>query len=92
MRVTRRILPLALPVAAALLLSACAEREHYAAELGFYQDGRLRWDVSGDYPTFEACKAAAVARHEVYVRQGREFSWACLLKDPATGAYSHRYR
>lgn len=77
---------------AGLLVAGCAEREEYAAELGFYQDGKLRWDISGDYPTFEACREVAYARHEIYMRQEREFSWACLKKDPATGDYTNRYR
>jgi hypothetical protein len=92
MLVFRILLLLALSLAGALIVAACAPREDYAAELGFYQDGRLRWDISGSYPTFEDCKAAAMARHEIYTRQDREYSWACLLRDPETGGYAHRYR
>lgn len=88
----RRLLRIALLAGSAAALSACAEREDYAAELGFYQDGRLRWDISGSYPSFEACKEIAQARHEVYTRQDREFSWACLKRDPETGEFTNRYR
>lgn len=93
MRVDRKLVLPMLAVAGALALSACGgPREDYATELGFYQDGKLRWDISGSYPSFEACKEVAFARHEVYTRQDREFSWACLKRDPETGEYTNRYR
>ncbi|WP_424932190.1 hypothetical protein [Amaricoccus macauensis] len=88
----RRLLCIGLLVGGAAALSACAEREDYAAELGFYQDDRLRWDISGSYPSFQECKEVAQARHEVYTRQEREFSWACLKRDPETGEFTNRYR
>ena len=91
MNVIRRLFIL-LSLAGGVLLAACAAREEYAVELGFYQDGKLRWDIYGSYGSFEECREAALARHEIYVRQDRAFSWACLLKDPETGGFSHRYR
>lgn len=91
MFMTRRLALTVLALLAAAFLAACGEREEYAVELGFYQDGRLRWDISGNYPSFELCREAALARHEIYTRQDREFSWACLKRDGA-GGYSNRYR
>jgi hypothetical protein len=92
MRGRRLVLLLRGTLLAGLFLAGCAEKEHYAAELGFYQDNKLRWDISGDYPSFEDCREVAYQRHEIYTRQGREFSWACLKKDPETGEYTNRYR
>jgi hypothetical protein len=93
MRATRRLLMAALLAGSAATLAGCSRNtEDYAAELGFYQDGRLRWDISGSYPSFEACKEVAYARHEIYTRQDREYSWACLLRDSETGAFTNRYR
>lgn len=81
----RRLLCIGLLVGGAAALSACAEREDYAAELGFYQDDRLRWDISGSYPSFQECKEVAQARHEVYTRQEREFSWGLPEAGPGDG-------
>ncbi len=88
----RKLLCLGLMAVGLTALSACAEKEDYAAELGFYQDGKLRWDISGSYPSFEACKEVAMERHDIYIRQEREFSWACLKRDPETGKITNRYR
>ena len=78
---------------AAIGLAGCArDQVHYAAEVGYYNENRaVEWDVFGDFTSFDTCKEQAVALYTVYQTRGREFSWACLLKNEE-GGYSGRFR
>lgn len=77
-----------------LLLGACGLfGGRYAAEVGYYKDGKEAWEIWGNFSTFEECQSAAIARYNDLNRDrpDRAFSWACLEKN-SDGTYASRRR
>jgi hypothetical protein len=80
-------------VAATLLLQGCdwLQPKRFAAEVGYYEAGQLRWDIFGDFASLEECQSNAVARFNHYHAEKRAHSWSCLLKN-GKGGYTSRHR
>ncbi len=75
----------------AFVLAGCSFGEEYAAEVGFYSGGEVAWEIWGDFGSLEECRNAAIDRYNLYFREDRAVSWACLLKD-GEGGYESRHR
>lgn len=65
--------------------------ERYAAEVGYYHGGEVKWDLWGDYKSLDECRDEAMDRFNIYADQKRGYSWSCLLKN-ADGGYESRHR
>lgn len=80
-----------------LLLAGCDGLpffgNRYAYEVGYYEKGQPRWEVSGDFASLDECRASATAVYNTHAvaRPGSVISWACLKKN-GEGGYASRHR
>lgn len=74
-------------------LTGCVFGDRYSSEVGWYEGRSERWDISGDYDSLDACRAAAIGQFNRINAEspGRAFSWACLKK-ASDGGYESRHR
>lgn len=65
----------------------------YAYEVGYYEAGKERWEIEGDFASLEECRPSAIAVYNLHAAQrpGSVISWACLKKN-SEGGYESRHR
>jgi hypothetical protein len=87
----RHVVPSGL--ATALLLAACNLFSTYAAEVGYHAGEDVKWEIWGDFRSFDDCRSAAMARFNEINHESprRAVSWACLKKS-SDGGYESRHR
>jgi hypothetical protein len=75
-----------------LLASGCdAPPNRYSAEVAYFEDGQLQWDLWGDFTSLETCRSDAISHYNHFLQQKRAQSWSCLLKD-GKGGYTSRHQ
>lgn len=65
--------------------------DRYAAEVGHYDGSEIKWESWGDFSSLDDCRAAAIGLYNRYYRDGRAYTWSCLLKN-GNGGYVSRHR
>lgn len=84
-------------ILAALVLTGCDGvpffGSRYAYEVGYYEAGKERWEIEGDFGNLDECKSSAMAVYNLHAAQrpGSVISWACLKKN-SDGGYESRHR
>lgn len=92
--IPRLSLPLALCIGA---LAGCDGLpffgSRYAYEVGYYEAGKERWEIEGDFASLDECRSSATAVYNLHAAQrpGSVISWACLKKN-SDGGYESRHR
>lgn len=82
---------------ATLLMSGCDGLpffgSRYAYEVGYYEAGKERWEIEGDFAGLDECRSSAMAVYNLHAAQrpGSVISWACLKKR-SDGGYESRHR
>jgi hypothetical protein len=86
-----KILTVAFCLSLSFFLSACLFQERYAAEVVYREGNENKVRIWGDFPSLAECQGAAIDVYNVYFRERRAISWACLKKNNS-GGYTSRHR